>query len=123
MIALARFGAGRIGQIHARNVAATEGARLKYMIDVNEAAAQSLAAAVGAKATDRDTALGDPEVAAVIIGSSTDPHAGLIEAAARAGKAIFCEKPIDLDLQRNRPCPDMVRDTGGNGRASWRAKG
>src|SRR3546814_18953251 len=112
MIALAQFGAGRIGQIHARNVAATEGARLKYMIDVNEAAAQSLAAAVGAKATDRDTALGDPEVAAVIIGSSTDTHAGLIEAAARAGKAIFCEKPIDHDLQRPQ-----------TGRASCRKEG
>src|SRR3546814_8738523 len=102
MSALAQCGAGRSGQIHARNVTATEGAHLKYLIDVNEAAAQSLAAAVGAKATDRDTALGDPEVAAVIIGSSTDTHAGLIEAAARAGKAIFCEKPIDLDLQRTR---------------------
>src|SRR3546814_15148780 len=102
MIALAQFGAGRIGQIHARNVAATEGARLKYMIDVNEAAAQSLAAAAGAKATDRDTALGDPEVAAVLIGSSTDPHAGLLEAAARAVTANFREKPIVLDLNRTR---------------------
>ena len=112
MIALAQFGAGRIGQIHARNVAATEGARLKYVIDVNEAAAKALAAAVGARVADRDAALGDPEVAAVIIGSSTDTHAGLIEAAARAGKAIFCEKPIDLDLQRTRACLEVVRETG-----------
>ena len=112
MISLAQFGAGRIGQIHARNAAAAEGVRLKYVIDVNEAAARGLAEAVGAKAGDRDTALGDPEVAGVIIGSSTDTHADLIEASARAGKAIFCEKPIDLSLERTRACLAVVRETG-----------
>ena len=54
MISLAQFGAGRIGQIHARNAAAAEGVRLKYVIDVNESAARSLADAVGATASDRD---------------------------------------------------------------------
>jgi myo-inositol 2-dehydrogenase / D-chiro-inositol 1-dehydrogenase len=108
MIALAQFGAGRIGQIHARNVAATGEARLKYLVDVNQAAAESLAGAVGAAVADRDSALADPEVRAVIIGSSTDTHAELIEAAARAGKAIFCEKPIDLDLGRTRDCLKVV---------------
>jgi myo-inositol 2-dehydrogenase / D-chiro-inositol 1-dehydrogenase len=112
MISLAQFGAGRIGQIHARNAAAAEGVRLKYVIDVNEAAADGLAEAVGATAGDRDTALGDPEVAGVIIGSSTDTHADLIEASARAGKAIFCEKPIDLSLERTRGCLAVVRETG-----------
>jgi myo-inositol 2-dehydrogenase/D-chiro-inositol 1-dehydrogenase len=112
MIALAQFGAGRIGQIHARNVAATGEARLKYIIDVNRTAAAELAAAVGAEEVDADTALGDPEVKAVIIGSSTDTHADLIEASARAGKAIFCEKPIDLDLARTRACLRVVEDCG-----------
>lgn len=112
MIALAQFGAGRIGQIHARNVVAAEGTHLKYLIDVSPAAAESLAATVGAAVADRDTALGDPEVQGVIIGSSTDTHADLIEAAARAGKAIFCEKPIDLDLQRTRACLEVVRKSG-----------
>ncbi|MEQ8356010.1 MAG: inositol 2-dehydrogenase [Kiloniellaceae bacterium] len=112
MIELAQFGAGRIGQIHARNVAATGEAHLKYLVDVDHAAAAGLAAAVGAKVTDPDTALADPQVTAVIIASSTDTHADLIEAAARAGKAIFCEKPIDLSLTRTRACLKVVEDCG-----------
>ena len=112
MIALAQFGAGRIGQIHARNLAATGGARLKYLVDVNRPAAEELAEAVGAEVADRDKALADPEVAAVVICSSTDTHAELIEAAARAGKAIFCEKPIDLDLDRVKACLQVVEQCG-----------
>jgi len=67
---------------------------------------------VRARVGDRGAALGDAEVAGVIIGSSTDTHADLIEASARAGKAIFCEKPIDLSLQRTRACLAVVRETG-----------
>mgnify|MGYP000716124834 CR=1 FL=1 len=111
MTVLAQFGAGRIGQIHARNVAAA-GARLKYIVDVNAMAAESLAAAVGAKVTDQTKVFADREVEGVIIGSSTDTHADLIEAAAAAGKAIFCEKPIDLDLQRTRACLAAVEKAG-----------
>jgi myo-inositol 2-dehydrogenase/D-chiro-inositol 1-dehydrogenase len=111
MTVLAQFGAGRIGQIHARNVAA-EGARLKYIVDVNATAAKGLAAAVGAAVADQEQVIADPEVAAVIIGSSTDTHADLIEAAAEAGKAIFCEKPIDLDLARTRACLAAVDKAG-----------
>jgi myo-inositol 2-dehydrogenase/D-chiro-inositol 1-dehydrogenase len=111
MIAVAQFGAGRIGQIHARNVAACGAARLKYIIDVNRPAAESLAAAVGAAVTESDKALADAEIGAVVIATSTDTHADLIEAAARAGKAIFCEKPIDLDLARTKACLKTVADT------------
>jgi myo-inositol 2-dehydrogenase/D-chiro-inositol 1-dehydrogenase len=108
MIAVAQFGAGRIGQIHARNVAAGGEARIKYIIDVNRPAAEGLAAAVGAQVTDADSALADAEIGAVVIATSTDTHADLIEAAARAGKAIFCEKPIDLDLARTKACLKAV---------------
>jgi myo-inositol 2-dehydrogenase/D-chiro-inositol 1-dehydrogenase len=111
MTVLAQFGAGRIGQIHARNVAA-EGARLKYIVDVNPTEAEALAAAVGAAVADQGRVFADPEVEAVIIGSSTDTHADLIEAAAEAGKAIFCEKPIDLDLARTRACLAAVDKAG-----------
>ena len=104
MIAVAQFGAGRIGQIHARNVASHGVARLKYVIDVNRQAAETLATAVGAQVVEGDTALADPDIGAVVIATSTDTHADLIEAAARAGKAIFCEKPIDLDLARTKAC-------------------
>jgi myo-inositol 2-dehydrogenase/D-chiro-inositol 1-dehydrogenase len=112
MIELAQFGAGRIGQIHARNVAATGKARLKYLVDVNTGAAEALAGAVGAQIADTGKVLADPAVDAVIIASSTDTHAELIEASARAGKAIFCEKPIDLDLARTRACLEVVAESG-----------
>ncbi len=110
MIAVAQFGAGRIGQIHARNVAAGGMARLKYLVDVDRRAADSLAAAVGAQVTDRDSALADRDIGAVVIATSTDTHADLVEAAARAGKAIFCEKPIDLDLARTKTCLEAVAE-------------
>jgi myo-inositol 2-dehydrogenase/D-chiro-inositol 1-dehydrogenase len=109
MITFAQFGAGRIGAIHAANLAASGAARLRYIVDVNTAAAQALAAKHGARVTNVGTALGDPEVDAVIIASSTDTHADLAIAAARAGKAIFCEKPIDLSLKRVDACLAAVK--------------
>jgi myo-inositol 2-dehydrogenase/D-chiro-inositol 1-dehydrogenase len=109
MITFAQFGAGRIGAIHAANLAATARTRLRYVVDVNAAAAQTLAARYGARTTDVAMALADPEVDAVIIASSTDTHADLVIAAARAGKAIFCEKPIDLSLKRVDACLAAVK--------------
>ena len=112
MIQVCQFGAGRIGRIHAPNVARHEAFSLRYVIDVNEAAARELAARYGAAATDAVRALADPQVDAVLIASSTDTHADLIEAAARAGKAIFCEKPIDLDRRRVDACLAVVAEAG-----------
>jgi myo-inositol 2-dehydrogenase/D-chiro-inositol 1-dehydrogenase len=109
MITFAQFGAGRIGAIHAANLAASGVARLRYIVDVNTDAAQLLARKHGARVTNVGTALGDPEVDAVIIASSTDTHADLAIAAARAGKAIFCEKPIDLSLKKVDACLAAVR--------------
>ncbi|HEY8994612.1 MAG TPA: inositol 2-dehydrogenase [Lacunisphaera sp.] len=109
MITFAQFGAGRIGAIHAANLAASGTARLRYIVDVNTVAAQVLAAKHGARVTNVGTALGDPEVDAVIIASSTDTHADLAIAAAKAGKAIFCEKPIDLSLKRVDACLAAVK--------------
>lgn len=101
MLEIALFGAGRIGQIHAANVARNEGARLRYVTDVSPDAAQRVASKYGADAVaDPAVALADSKVDAVIIASPTNTHVDLIIAAARAKKAIFCEKPIDLDLLR-----------------------
>ncbi len=97
MIGICQFGAGRIGRIHAANVAAHPKAALRYVVDIDAEAAKPLAERYEAAVADAPTALGDATVDAVIIASATDSHAELIEAAARAGKAIFCEKPIDLD--------------------------
>jgi myo-inositol 2-dehydrogenase/D-chiro-inositol 1-dehydrogenase len=104
MLTFAQFGAGRIGAIHAANIAARDDARLKYVIDVNAAAAQTLAKKHRAATTDTAKALSDPEIDAVVIASSTDTHADLAIAASKAGKAIFCEKPIDLSLKRVNAC-------------------
>jgi len=112
MITFAQFGAGRIGAIHAANLAAAGNTRLRYVVDVNSAAATALASRYGAQTCDTATALADPEVDAVIIASSTDTHADLAIAAAQAGKAIFCEKPIDLSLARVDACLAAVRKAG-----------
>jgi len=110
MAALALFGAGRIGQIHAANAAAHPGLTLKYVVDPVADAAQRLAARFGAAVSTAEAALADPEVAGVIVASSTDAHLDHCLAAAKAGKAIFCEKPIDLDLARARAAAPALAD-------------
>src|SRR5512141_99976 len=112
MLDVALFGAGRIGKIHAGNLVRQPGVRLKYVVDVQRDAAAALAQAHGAAVGDADTALGDPAIRAVVIASSTDTHADLILRAARSGKAIFCEKPVDLDLARARTCAAAVAQAG-----------
>ncbi|RQS07990.1 inositol 2-dehydrogenase [Burkholderia sp. Bp9002] len=112
MIEFALFGAGRIGKIHAANLARQPGARLKYVVDMHAPSAQALANAHGAEPADVARALGDAAVQAVVIASSTNTHADLIVAAANAGKAVFCEKPIDLGVARSRACAEAVRRNG-----------
>jgi myo-inositol 2-dehydrogenase/D-chiro-inositol 1-dehydrogenase len=112
MIEVALFGAGRIGKIHGANLAAQPGVKLRYVVDVNAAAAGELAQRHGARVADADAALKDVAVKAVVVASSTDTHAELIMRAAKAGKAIFCEKPVDLALDRARACIDVVATAG-----------
>jgi myo-inositol 2-dehydrogenase/D-chiro-inositol 1-dehydrogenase len=112
MINFCQFGAGRIGAIHAGNIAGHPDAQLRIIVDPDHAAAERLAARSGVPVGTREEALADPAVDAVVIASSTDTHADLIEAAARAGKAVFCEKPLDLDRRRAEVCVDVVRECG-----------
>ncbi len=109
---VALFGAGRIGKIHAGNVAAQPGVRLRYVIDVDAGAAKALADAHSAEVATADAAFADKAVGAVVIGSSTDTHADLITRAAQAGKQVFCEKPVDLSVERARACADAVKRAG-----------
>lgn len=106
---IAVIGAGRIGQIHARNIAAHPGVELAGVTDAVPAAAEALAAdcGVGAIALD-ETFRAD----AVFICAPTPTHADYIERAAAAGIPVFCEKPIDLDAARVRACLDVVRRAG-----------
>ena len=112
MIQVALFGAGRIGRIHAGNLVRQPGVRLKYVVDVHAGAAAEVAALHGASVASVEAVLADPEVKAVLIASSTDTHADLIVRAAAAGKAIFCEKPVDLTLARARAAAAAVKDAG-----------
>ena len=112
MIDVALFGAGRIGSIHAGNLVKEAGARLRYVVDPNAGAAQTLARRHGAEVATVAQVFDDDGVGAVLICSSTDTHADLIQSAASSGKQIFCEKPVDLDLQRARACADAVKSAG-----------
>jgi len=112
MISFCQFGAGRIGQIHAANIAQNPKARLKTVVDVSAGAAKALAERYGASVGDPKTALADPGIDAVLIASSTDTHADLVEAAARAGKPVLCEKPLDLDRKRAQACLDVATKAG-----------
>ena len=98
------LGAGRIGNVHAKSITANADSRLVAVSDVNEAAAQKLAQAYGAQARSSQEIIADPSIDAVLIATSTDTHSDLIEAATAAGKAVLCEKPVDLSLARARAC-------------------
>jgi myo-inositol 2-dehydrogenase/D-chiro-inositol 1-dehydrogenase len=112
MKTFALFGAGRIGRIHAANVAAHPAARLKYVVDVDGAAAAAIAAAAGAAVADTRAVIADQGVDALLVASPTDTHADLIEAGAAAGKAVLCEKPVDLDVARARAAVAAAERTG-----------
>ena len=96
------IGAGRIGRIHAGNAARHPRLRLAGIVDPVADAAAALAAEWGTTTTSFEAALADPAIGGVIIASSTDTHLDYSVRAAAAGKAIFCEKPIDQDLARAR---------------------
>ncbi|MEK8028568.1 MAG: hypothetical protein RLY78_1830 [Pseudomonadota bacterium] len=101
MIRVAVLGAGRIGQIHAANVAAHPLARLIAVADPIAAAADRLSAQLNCEAsTDAEATIARPDVDAVVIGTPSDTHAHLMLCAARAGKAVLCEKPVDNDLAK-----------------------
>lgn len=98
---IAALGLGRLGAIHAHNLAGhIPGADLAMVVDTNHDVARAMGEELGVpSATDPDVAFADPSIDAVEICTASDSHAGLIVAAARAGKAIFCEKPIALNLE------------------------
>ena len=105
MVGFAVLGCGRIGRMHANNLAHRPDAELICVYDVQTEYAAQVAAALGVRQADSvDHALADPAVEAVLIASSTDTHVELIVASVRAGKAVLCEKPIDLDMARAERC-------------------
>ena len=109
---VAVFGAGRIGRIHAANLAALPGVQVKYVYDPIADSAASLAGQVGAKVSSIEAAFADPAIEVVAITSPTDTHSDLISRAAAARKHIFCEKPIDLSVPRAVACAEAVKAAG-----------
>ena len=109
MVGFAVFGCGRIGRMHASNLARRPDADLVCVYDVMEEASAQVAAALGVRqAGSIEQALGDPAVDAVLIATSTATHVDLIIKSVRAGKAVLCEKPIDLDSARVARCWDEI---------------
>ena len=109
MLRFALFGAGRIGRLHAANLSSHPQAALVSVYDLLEPAAREVAERFGATvAPSVDAALADASVDAVLIASSTPTHVDLITRSARAGKAVLCEKPIDLDIARVERCREEI---------------
>ena len=106
------IGAGRIGKIHASNIAALKGSEVRLVADVDEGAAKALAEATGAKVVGIEAIIAATDIDAVAICAPTDMHSDLIEKAAKAKKAVFCEKPVDLNSDRIRQCLKVVEATG-----------
>lgn len=106
---LAIIGAGRIAWVHAAAAGRDPRIALRQVADVRADAAQALATNFGARAVDVDDIFADEAIDAVLIASSTDTHAEFLERAAVAGKAVLCEKPIALDLDRTRAAVDVVK--------------
>lgn len=112
MISIALLGCGRIGQVHARTITATRRAKLVAVTDAFESAASKVAVETGAKVYTADEIFADATIDAVIICTPTDSHAHFIEQAAEAGKAVMCEKPFDLSIDRIHQCMEAVKKAG-----------
>ena len=108
------LGAGRIGKVHTKAITSNAKARLVAVADAMPAAAKAIAGESGAEVRTIDAIEKSADIDAVVICTPTDTHADLIERFAKAGKAIFCEKPIDLDAKRVRKCLAVVEKTKGD---------
>lgn len=114
-VRLGLVGLGRMGRFHAENLAQRiPSARLVRIVDANESVARTVSDQVGGVdwSTNYDDLLDDPEIEAVVIVTPTPFHVDMVAAAATAGKHVFCEKPISLDLQRTYSATEAVRSAG-----------
>jgi myo-inositol 2-dehydrogenase/D-chiro-inositol 1-dehydrogenase len=99
---VAQIGAGRMGAIHGRDARANPRLDLAYLIETRSDGARTLAGELGCGTGTFAEALADVDLAGVIVASATDTHLDFTLACLAAGKAVFCEKPLDLDLARLR---------------------
>ncbi|HYE81619.1 MAG TPA: inositol 2-dehydrogenase [Clostridia bacterium] len=112
---LGLIGAGRIGKLHGEIIAhQITGAHIEAVSDVRTDGLESWASSLGIKNVTNDykDIMNNPEIKAVVICSSTNTHADLIIESAKAGKHIFCEKPIDFDVEKIQLALDTVKKAG-----------
>ena len=111
-IRFAVLGAGRIGQVHARAISSVPEAKLVAIAEPNETAAAKASETFGCEIRTIDDCAQADDIDAVVICTPTDTHADLIERFARSGKGIFCEKPVDLSVDRVKTCLKVVDEAG-----------
>ena len=117
MINIALLGAGRIGKMHAEIINAHPKARLQFVYDVNSNSAKQVSEENNSEVvSSAEEAINSEKVDALLIASATPTHTKFITMGAKAKKAIFCEKPIDLDIDKVNKC---IVDPG----TMWTEKG
>ena len=111
MIKIALMGAGRIGKMHANLIMANSNCSLEFVYDVNTKFAEEISKQTGAKvAKSPEDAINSENTDAVFIASATPTHVSFITMAVNAKKPVFCEKPIDLDINKVDECRDFIKD-------------
>lgn len=112
MLRVGLLGAGRIGRVHAQAIAAHRKSQLCAVSDAVADTAESLASEYGAAVRSSGEIIADPSIDAILIATPTDTHSDLIETATQAGKAVLCEKPVDLSLERALACKSVAEASG-----------
>jgi len=112
MLKIGLLGAGRIAGVHATAISSNPHSTLVTVSDYIPENAEKLAAEYGCVARTTEEIIADKSIDAVLIATSTDTHSNLIEASTAAGKAVLCEKPVDLSLARAQACQAAVAKTG-----------
>ena len=111
MIKIALMGAGRIGKMHANLIMADSNCSLEFVYDVNTNFAEEISQQTGAKvAKSPEDAINSENTDAVFIASATPTHVSFITMAVNAKKPVFCEKPIDLDINKVDECREFIKD-------------
>ena len=111
MIKIALMGAGRIGKMHANLIMANSNCSLEFVYDVNTKFAEEISQQTGAKvAKSPEDAINSENTDAVFIASATPTHVSFITMAVDAKKPVFCEKPIDLDINKVDECREFIKN-------------
>ena len=108
MMRVGLLGTGRIGRLHAETIASHSESSLHAVSDIDSDSAKELAKQYDVSVKPADEVISDPNVDAILIATSTDTHSEFIEKASLSGKAVLCEKPVDLNLNRAKECLDKV---------------